>query len=1284
MNRVAAFGGAAGLIRGRMIAVYVLLIVACGGMPSRAPAQNTDTPTARKQPAAITPERIRRQFVPVDQPAVWPRGEFVPWPAGEFQSWMSSGSSTTGTSPRLALTRQVYRARLDGGLWTQGQFVWSLSSEAGRGITLPGGLVAIAHPRQGDELVPCGVDAAGVFRLFPPPGLKTIKGDWEAGRLDPLGTAGWTVWRFPPALATQLELTLPARLRLAARGCEVTVSNGSDAGERVWSIEAGAAREVTVVVSPTDEVTAPPTLRYTAETAFSLRAESARFQCDLFITSSIDATRDVTLRIPAGIRVDGVSVRDLAIALPPALSNGSGTDSPAPAGASDRLVPIPVELLAGIPHGPIRVRGQVPAATDHLLRLTVPSVDGADFLDGGIVARAEPPYQMGDLEATGLRVTGISQRTGEGDLLTARQAQRDALLAVSAYTSDLLAEVDTWTLMRFEPQVTTAETVALWRAQSGSTFDLKCRLPAGWEVTDVRTDGDQQPGDVSRWRFDDATGTLRIDLLSPLTPGTPRRLRISARQPGDAATAPVVAPRLISPGVTGGVNWCVVVDSQFRGPAFAQVAEDGGRRTSLESTGVPTGWGDLSIGREPLRSGEQIVGAARLPGDGSPTEVRLSPPRRPIDVDARLSCREEAGVCNEELLLTLTPREQVVDRFTVAGFVPGTQWAWSIVSPRGLDLRVEPRPPLTEELGERYEVRLSEAVSSPVVLSATRTDSAAAPGELSLPFVEEIRAFRGRLLLATLDAEAQWKPQPVTGPEPSRSSTVESTGARTWDYSSGMPIGKWVRLEPTGTADAARFALDVRGRVQFGTAPGGGPTVELTLRGLPDGSYELPLRFPTGVDHVAVEGPALLEPVVPPRAAVPIASAVIPDAADSSEELSHEEYRLRGSPAGRDGPVVLRYTLPRVGPVGYGWARIDLPVFRVPVEHLAVETTLPPGWAYAAHVGVSVRNQGVSDTGGGWRQVASAILDDPSSWSVGQTASGAGAMPRVPEGALSVVWTGRDSGEPLLIPMYDRLWVFYASLLLGLITLSMGLLARLGTAPRLSVRLAALLVAVAILMAGMGAPWSQVARWTVLGLAVAVLVPEHWLRVPRPSQTESTGSSPQGSTRSFATLPRGAATSGAMLSLVGLMLAVSGLAAQDAAGDLLDVLVPVDAAGQPAERVDENTALVYVPPPLVPVLEEFRRRQLDVPSVLVATTELRPIAVTDGRLSGLLTIEAFVRRGAGTSSLRLPARNLSLNPDEPCLVDGEPVNVLPLLERDEFVVELPSIVVSATAVMPAA
>lgn len=1259
------------------VAVLLWLAGILGGLATGPAAHAQGTGDGNTRPAAaITPDQIRRQFVPIGQPNVWPRGEFLPWPADEFQLWMRSGRVTPGANgagpaTRLPLARQVYRARLEGTQWQQGQFVWTLNEAPMQGVTLPAGLIAIANPRQGAEAIPWGTDPGGMLRLFPQPGVLTVKGDWEPGRLDPFGTAGWSLWRYPPALVTRFELTLPHRLRLTARGCEVTVSPAPDGADRVWSIEAGPAREVAVVVSPDEEPVAGPTfLRYTAETAFSLRTESARLQSDLFVTSPVDLIRDVVLRIPSDVRLEAITVRDLPVAMRPVVPTADPVPSSGKA-STDHLVTIPLELQAGIPAGPIRIRGQAPAAVEGTIRVAVPSIESADFVEGGVVVRAEPPFQMGDIETSGLRVSSITQRPGEGDQLNARQTRRDASLSVSAYTSDLLAEIDTWTLMRFEPQVTTAETVAVWRAQAGSTFDLKCRLPAGWEITDVRTDGDQQPGDVSRWRYDDATGTLRIDLLSPLTPQTPRRLRISARHPGDSATAPVTAPRLISPGATGGTNWCAVVDSQFRSPQFAEVVDDSGRRKLLETASVPSGWSELSIGREPLRGGEQIVGAARLPADNSLTEVRLSSPRRPVEVEARLTCRAVAGECIEELQLQLTPREQVVDRITVAGFAADSEWSWSIVSPRGLDLRVEPRPALTEEQGSRYEVRLSEAVSSPVLLTAVRTNSAGTPGNLSLPYVEEIRTFRGRLILATDQENVVWRPEPASGGELPRSATVETGGTRAWDYPAGTATGRWVKAAVTGSPGAANLALDVRGRARLASAPEGGTAVELELRGLPEGTYEFPVRFPPGVDHVAVEGPALLEPVAAARTAVNGSSAVV-DTASTSPTAS--EYRLRSSPARHEGTVVVRYNLPEHTLPSLGRVTILLPEFQVAISRLAVETILPPGWAFS-HSSRKPRPLS-DDTTPGWKLAVDARLDAVETWtrtlppvSNGSQASGSTELSPtrpVPELTTSAVWVGSTLGAPLVVTVYERLSAFYLSLLAALFTALTGVVARSNLSPRRSVGLAAGVLAVAILVAGAAAPWAQLARWVVIGLAIALLVPSGWLSIPRPRMVEPT-SSPQGSTRSFAAVARGA-----VLLLALFLPLTTSLMADEANGDMVwDVLVPVDEAGQPAARVNPKTALVYIPPALAPVLDEFRRTELDVPPVLLRSTELRPGKIVNGRLACTLTVDVCVRRGSGLTSLRIPAARMELDRDRGGFVDSNRANVLPLNERNEFVIELP-------------
>jgi hypothetical protein len=1264
------------------------------------------TSDALAVPRAIRPGQVRRVFVPVNEPARWPRGDFVPWPATAFETWYSQAGGEGLNARRSGLVRQIYRARLEGQAWVDGQFVWIPEPHA-RALSLESPGLVVSNLRQGDELVPYGADAAGVLRVYPLASGSPIKGQWEPGELAPMATAGWSLWRWPSAPATRLELTVPRGLRVSARGAEVrSLASGEDRS-LVWSIEAGAARELVIVVAPeTARPESPALLRYTAETAFNLRPEATRFQCDLFVTASRDCSRTLRVYVPEGLTIDQVSLRDQTI--PGRAAQAAGPSTGLPQGASaggltaaqadgrGTWIEVPVELSAGIPTGPIRVRGGRSGSAGEPLPLPIPEIEEAEFLDGSLVVRTEPPFQIGDVERQGLRLAAISGRSGEGDVLTARQTTRNAALVVSPFVTDLIAEVDLWTLLRFEAQVVTAEAVVNWRSVSGSTFTLKCGLPPGWEVTDVRSEGETSPGEVSQWRFDDTTGTLRVELLSPLATGSAKRLRLSARYAGDATTAPVTALRLITPGAASGSNWCVVADNQFRVPAFATVSESGLARRELPAVALPPAWNELPLSREPLRSGEQLTGAARLPTDGTITEVRMSAPRRPIEAAARMSYREEGETVLEELTLTLTPLQQVFDRFVVSGFAPDSEWSWTLMSPRGLDVQIEPLPALTEAEGQRFAIQLSEAVGSPIGLVATRKNPERVPRLLSLPVVEEVRAFRGRVVLT--GPVAEWSAyRPQTRGEQSRADLVRSAvtepGAGwSWDYARGAGLGEWVRDASGSVTTQPKTALVQSGTVHLRAGLENQHVVELEILGLPSGPGDWLFRLPEQIERVKLSGAATAEPVASAEGSGP----------DTT-------WRLRLAGTYRAGEsLVLRYSSPATAR-GQVWSEaVALPVWEQPVASTRLEIDCPPQWALARS------GAWLGWLGQGWQRIE---LPDqlPDVGPSGQSS----VLPSVLSSALPItrlspvlpaarisgtdltrtVWVADGGPSELALPVYDRLWAFHAGHLTLVLVVCLGVWLRLRAGLATKRRALIWIIAGGLLAGWAGEPIGGFVRMIWLGAGLAVLIPAHWLRIPRPllesSDSELAKAALAGSTRSFqavavrviavgtlATLTQWPTVSPAQPAPIPPGTAATPTPSAAASGALtapgtpapettVDVLIPVDAQGRPAISADGRQALVYLPPALVKTLEQFRRDRLEAPSLLTTDTQVRLGAITGGRLAVTLTVDLALRRDLPVAVARIPWGNYELDPDRPCLVDGVRRDVLPFPDRRELVIELP-------------
>src|SRR6185369_15846163 len=181
----------------------------------------------------------------------------------------------------------------------------------------------------------------------------------------------------------------------------------------------------------------------------------------------------------------------------------------------------------------------------------------------------------------------------------------------------------------------------------------------------------------------------------------------------------------------------------------------------------------------------------------------------------------------------------------------------------------------------------------------------------------------------------------------------------------------------------------------------------------------------------------------------------------------------------------------------------------------------------------------------------------------------------------------------------------------------------------------------------------EIAGGCVMGLLLSVLLPQRLLLRRRPRAPETAKRIPPGSTRSFVPSPA--------LILVTLLIAgsIHAAAQEDPASarknavaeeseQPLDVLIPVDAAGNPADKVP----LVYLPEPLLARLWKLQRTRVNAPPYLLSSTQYEGTIAADHSLHvrAVYRIRMLSKTEAAVS-VALPLSGVNLAGPAACLVD---------------------------------
>ena len=482
------------------------------------------------------PRRIQKVFVPANNPSVWPEGDWIPLRTAEF---LRLEASIEKDAKRPAVLHECrYLGRLVNDTLQNGTFHWTADNHRPSSELIDLGQPTIAIQEVNDDgrsaLWGTSEDRRHLLQVHS--GQTQLTGRWSAVGREVFTTTEFHLV-FPTAVMTTLELDLPDNRSLQVDDNIIPQRSPADLpGWSRWTLHLGRRSDCHLrVTRQTTSDRAVPL--YASQTLqYVLEADGIQIQADIIIDSGPERLNSLVLTIPGSMQVQAVSA-----GLDTALPFSRRRDG------SANLLDIDMSEIRLSKRMVIRIRGKLPLLTNRPRSLPRFGLRQGRWLSIRRKLLVSPPLRLIDIDKQdcGLISSALSSETG--DVLEFEDLTLSARLRVMV---DVPAPQLTATVVSHlnltEPDPL-LRSVLLMRAAAGSTFLVRCAVPAEWDVTHV---GSLSNTGIAQWAVsrvnrEDETCELQVELSRPIRPGDPADLVVEARRTssdGETSVVPVVVP----------------------------------------------------------------------------------------------------------------------------------------------------------------------------------------------------------------------------------------------------------------------------------------------------------------------------------------------------------------------------------------------------------------------------------------------------------------------------------------------------------------------------------------------------------------------------------------------------------------------------------------------------------------------------------------------------------------------------------------------------------------------
>lgn len=1210
----------------------------------------------------------------------------VPVPLGEYEALKKIADTTREVPSTTRLLKAQYSAVYQDHRLADGQLNWSFENTSGTARTCavePLG-IAVRELKWGDQPAVWGTSPAGRFEVLLDRAAGEVSGRWElSGKT--VGQHDEFVLNLPRATVSQLTLKVPTGAIVTALGHSVVAGTAQD-GMTPWTIVVAANTECRLVIhQPARAGSVTPLILVQHDALYKLRQDGLRFLTNLRLEVTQAPVREIPIWVDPELEIFSITYGN-EIPLP--------WQTTAVDGRQRLLVQLPDALLGT--GRVLRLSGVSPIKTDVDWKLPNVMVAGSALVEGQAVLQLTPPLQLQDLSSTGFRQIGVETSVTRDDLLTFKQFRADGILTVklgkprprilARVLSDLQTKSPDWTCFT-QLQLTGAE---------GAAFSVECRIPAGWDVIDVR-DPNAPKLEWNITTTPEGQRLLSLQFLEALTPDRPRTIEIYARRSAAIGDQTFAVPAF-EPLNIDDLTMLVAVNSAAD---VRPVLESGTSFEPCEPADLDPEWLSSKFWKTPLTERTPVPLLLRLNGNTAEGHFSLQSLQTPVEVSAEMEIDVSTVRLTKTVRLKVIPRHGKTERVLVYQSEPGPQLTWTLLgtSPKPIEARKLPafRHAAWDlpTSGELWELRLPQSQSTPFELEGVRARGLTPTGRLGLVFVPQAQAFHGRVSVkapADLGLELTAWHTDADGIANAAAAPLE----RVWTWRQPSAALQFQTRDATVLAPAPvirRIALQARWTLEAQSFDYYVAQLELGS-GFNGRKFECMLPDAAELTDVQVDGQSLQFP--PPARGLPIVLTNVTD-----EQI-----------------VAITYRAPSQGLLHPRWRSLLLPRLDIPVLRCDLELLTPAGFrlgsesrgmvlkSNARHISTLQRMFGPLGRSGQeslfnpfalrtwtelWNSPSETTSDVPSETdqagrSVPAGSDGQGLRPAPApenEAALRLQGTGWQvwRGSAAMLPQRVDLWLWSNRQVTSIAWLGFWTCLLLGTTVRLArmphrAGLGILLLVTEILLTFILPPLpAQLVGGCLAGTLLSFLWPRKLICRSAPPPVNAP-SIPQGSTHSYRPLNPKFSAFLALLITIGVCgRFASAQTATPASGNgsgtsLPRVIIPVDERNQPLGQ----EPLAYVPERLLKDWTALQATQQPRAAWLLRGGEYVLRRDATQQISLTARYDVTVLADSAEVEVLLPLTGVNFGGDQACLVDGQPHPVLTRPGTNALSIRLPGVV----------
>ncbi len=471
---------------------------------------------------------VKHIFVPVDKVESWPKGDWVPVPFEEYLARREVDRKSNRPRVKSRIEWQSLTANFDParGVLTNGNW---LAEVRGAGearwelMSLEPLDLAVSELRWSDGEAVWGSTPSGDPQLVVEPGAKRLEGKWSlTSRRLP------RTWQFDVRLATatvsELKLRIPANLSLRSSAGQVKgpLATGEE-NWRLWQVHLGSqSRCELLVLESRPAAQTEPVVVYEQTSSYVLRDAEIELQCEINVELFHTPKSSLMLTVPDDLTVYSIGFSGDA-RLP-------WRELPRVAGQS-RLVEVALpEPQIGKVRALQVLAGSV-AKFDPNWSLPKITLSGGWFTAGRWNVSVEAPLTWRLVKPTGMRLTEVDASSPTVRRMSFLQYLADATLILDVSSPEPRLSADVLQRLTAEENEWLLTSEWHWQVVAGSAFATRCRVPAGWEILEVKSLSNAPGQEVRHWDvLTEANGdrTLVCEFAQGLEGRSISRVRIEA------------------------------------------------------------------------------------------------------------------------------------------------------------------------------------------------------------------------------------------------------------------------------------------------------------------------------------------------------------------------------------------------------------------------------------------------------------------------------------------------------------------------------------------------------------------------------------------------------------------------------------------------------------------------------------------------------------------------------------------------------------------------------------